>query len=401
MDNYQVEVEDIEYCKVKVKYKAIPSVVASKTQEVIKSLRHLPVPGNRPGKASDLAIALQYRKQIDQLTKESMLRHANDDIIFETKMKIVGAPVVEDATLEGNNFSCQLMYMKKPDFELKQYKGFEIPKPVTASLDDVREKVLQQLKMQFGDAKPFDENDFVQQGDKITMDYSVGDTIKKEGELYLVGSNIVPELDQNIYGMSVGETREFDVTVNGETAKCTVTLNMGLKATPCPEEDLHNRMNIETHEKLMEEVRGFAENQVKAQERSLLLNQYQKRLLAEHDFKVPEWFEVMEAQTLAMNHKLNWEALPNDDKERLRTIGRDNVKLAFIIDSIVDAEPEVNLSTTEIMQGIGAFLQRNGVKDVNAWFKENQNSPNLHALVARYKTDNTLDWLLKQVKVVE
>ena len=170
--SFSVEKTDVEYCKVQIKYKADSAVVAEKIRGAINKVRDWPVPGFRKGHATDLALLLKYKQQINNAAEQDLLNAAHDDSIYETKIKALGFPTVDQHSLEGNNFSCQLTYFVKPDFDLAPYTDLEVPKPpMEQSVETITEEVIAGLRKQLGDIRPYEETDFVQIGDKLTMDY--------------------------------------------------------------------------------------------------------------------------------------------------------------------------------------------------------------------------------------
>ncbi len=82
-----LEINEVEYCKVNVKYTATPDVVMEKTKEAINELRKLPVPGFRKNKATDQAIKTRYKQKIFDWVKSQMVQFSYDEILFETKMQ--------------------------------------------------------------------------------------------------------------------------------------------------------------------------------------------------------------------------------------------------------------------------------------------------------------------------
>ncbi len=124
-----IEVNEIEYCKVNVKYTAPPESVIEKTNEAIKELKKLATPGFRAGKAPDNVIKTRYKQKINEWVKRELIQFSHDEIVFETKMQSIGQPQVLSMNLNGNNFNCEMLFLKKPDFELKEVKGLEIPAP--------------------------------------------------------------------------------------------------------------------------------------------------------------------------------------------------------------------------------------------------------------------------------
>lgn len=403
MTDMQVTTEELEYCKVKVKYQANSDVVSKKTKEAINQLRGMNVPGFRPGKASDLAIKVRFKDRIKQWVEREMLNEANNDILFETKMRPLSRPQVEKQTLEGNNFSCEMVYMKKPDIELKEFKGLEIPKPnIEKDEFQVAEEMLQKIREQNAESRPYDENEFVQNGDKITIRLEVSDGTTDEGIVYKVGESLYPDFDENLYGMSIGETREFAIKVDGKKETCKVTVNMGMKPVPAPLDDsFAQRVGVKSFGELQETLTNIAKDKIKQMRDELVGDQIKKRLVADHDFEAPPWLVTMESQHLAGQEGLKWPELEQAAQDKYIERAKDNVKFTLILDAIREKEKETELSDNEAVEMVRQVALRKGLQNVDEWLQKSMKDGSLYGLVAKAKNDYTMQWLIDNAKVIE
>ena len=408
MSEMQINTEELEFCKIKVNYLADSDVVKSKRTEAIKQLRGQPVPGFRPGKATDTAIKVKFKDKINDWVSREMLQQANDDILFETKMRPIGNHQVKDIKLDGTEFKCELVYLKKPDFELADYKEMEIPAPhLETTIDQLRESMFQTLREQNGETRPYEENDFVQTGDVITIDYAIhendinGKVMKKEdGAVYEVGSNKLPGgFDDALSGMAPDEKREF--ALQGE-AFVVVTVLAGTKKEPCPLDDsLAKKLNIENFDTLKGDVQAAAEKQLKSQRDQMIATQIKNRLVADNDFEVPPWLLNMEAQQIAAQEGVKWDDLDDAAKETFNKRGKDQIKFALIMDSIRLDEPEVQLGDEESIQLIRQRLTMMGVPNVQQFIVESAHNGRLAGMISTLRNDYAMQWLVDHSKIVE
>lgn len=397
MSEMQVTTEDVEYCKVKVNYVADSKVVSKKAKEALNEIRSLPVPGFRPGKATDTAIKLKYKDRINQWVSGEMLNHAHDDILFETKIKPLGRPQLLNHSLKNNEFSCELMYLKKPEFELKQFKEIEVSEPNTvATVDDIADDILLQLRKKHAASLPYGESDFVQMGDKITLSYQVGEDPIKEGQLYIVGEKLLPEFDENLQGMTAGETRTFNVLINDKLVSCTATVHMGMKQILAPlDDELAKLYNLVKVGALMNTINSMAQQRVASIRNEGIGNQIKEKLVSDHDFEVPTWLVLMEGQYLAMTEGLKWDDLTDEVKDKYLDRAKQNVKFTLILDSIRDTAKESELSDSECVDVVKQqiFRQKPGI-NVNSTIQEMSKTGALAGLVAKTKNDFTLQYLV-------
>ena len=327
-----VNCEEIEYCKVFVKYEAEPSLVEEKRDEVVSNIKRqgVKLPGFRKGKATELAIRTHFKQQINDLLKREMVSEAYDETLFETGMKPIFFPEVHEVRLDGNNFSCQMTFSKKPEFELGKYTGFDIPKPhVEKSVSELAEEYFQKLRFQHADIVPYEESDFLQPDDQVTIDIVAtcdGERIEEacsEGALYTVGTNPVPEIDHKMYGMKIGEEREFDIifddsdkyaeNIRGKRVHFNVTLHMGTKRILPPlDDELAKKSNYDTYAALAKDVEAMAANNIEQHIKLKVQDQVLKHILDEHTFKVPSFYVTMESQRFAVEQNIAWDSLMNN-----------------------------------------------------------------------------------------
>ena len=245
-------VQELEPCKLAIHYEANALEIMDKRAEVLNSFKKAPVPGNRPGKASIEAIKVHYGKQIDESLKRALAEDAYHNTLFEKKLRPHGAPRFNNMLLDGGKFVCEFEVLTKPDFDLLDWKSLEIPRPhETEGIAEVSAKMIQEMRVRLGEAIPFSETDFVQQGDNVILDYEAFvdgekiDSLSTEGEMMTIGNNPLVGFDSNLLGMTAGETREFDFRVpdgglpslSGKTIHFKVTLGTGAKVVPCALDD--------------------------------------------------------------------------------------------------------------------------------------------------------------------
>lgn len=409
-----IEVEELEYCKVSVSYNAEPEKVRLKRSEaldaIFKESKKIAIPGWSKGKATRDIVRIKYKDRIEQNTRKEMESLAYEDILFETKIKPIFYPQKVSDHLTENSYECKMIFQKKPDFELKQYKGLEVPKPhVGTTAAELSEKIIQDIRLRFGETLPYAENDFIQTGDKVsiaitcTVNDKQIDEYTKEGHFYEVGSNFYPEFDDGILGMSLEETRSFQVKWGDSEDKATFTvkLNMGVKLVPAALDDaLAQKIGSKDMEEVRQKAQGAATNQISRTENSMIGQQIVSRLLSEHDFQLPSWLVSMEAQSLAAQNQVDWKTIDDDTKSKINELAHKQVKLSLIMDSIREVEPETQFSETEMLNMLRTRVAESG-QDPNKFLVEAQRTGRLFGIIASHQHEMILDWLVKQTTIKE
>lgn len=410
----EVQVKEVDYCKLEILYTGDPDVVEEKREEFVAELRKQQIPGFRKGKAPDSAIKARAGKKIDVYLAEQMKAQAYDDAIFETEAKPIGYPKFDEVKISGNKFTCKMTLLKKPDFELKDFK-YEIPRPAINRDQEVEvQKALEDLRLRFGDIEPYGDEDFVERGDQVTIGFSAtidGEPFEgseAEGQLYVVGENSLPEFDDSILGMSAGETREFEVTfpevypdIGGKTAKFEVTVHMGTKKKPCAlDDELAKNCGSENLEALKDQLTKIAAGKIKQAELLKIRQQVASRIVEDNDFKAPDFLVDVEAQHIAAQNGIDWNSIEENEREIFKTQGEKQVKLSLILDSVRDSEPDSVLSDGEAQNGLAKRAQLSG-RDPKEFLVEAQKNGTILGMLSALKDEFTLQWLVDQVTLID
>ena len=406
-----LQVNEIEYCKLQIHYVADPAKVKAKRSEAIKELKkHAKIAGFREGKAPDYVIATQKKPQIEHWVKQELMAEAYQDILFETKIKPLGHPRVENADLNGSEFWCNLSMFKKPEFTLQNYKGFEVPEPHQPHTpEEMAAKMMQELRVRHGDVAPYEESDFVEMGDKVTMDLeirqaeSLREDLSQMGITYTMGQNLYPELDQNLLGMVAGEERTLDgfkIPEQEGEFSILVRIHMGLKPQPAPlDDELAFKVGFENYAQMQSYIEGVTSQQFQQNRSNVINQQVMKHLAAEHSFEVPEWYVTTEAEQLAAKGKLTWIEMSDEEKAPILTQAKENVKLALILDSIREEEPESMLSDQEIFNLVAQRLEGTG-QNAKQFFVEAEQSGRLSNMLSHFRNEGVLQWVVSTCKFV-
>lgn len=412
----QLEIKEVEFCKFSVHYEEGMEEVLKKTNEVSNRFKHLNVPGFRPGKAPLDAIQMHYRKQINDLIKQELAENAYYNVLFDKKFKPFGKPVFNSLNLEAFKFSCDFDILTKPDFELKEYKDIEVTKRSSPlSVDDFVQKMLEEIRYKHGDSEPFGDDDFVQMGDNLILNYQAkidGELIKElssEAELLTVGSTPLPGFDDNLLGMKASETRTFIVNappgIKKEFAdkkiEFTVTFETASRTVPAALDDnLAKKLDFENFDALKKQAYVLASEKVKDLEDKQIADQVLKQLVENHDFKVPSWLVGGEARMIASNSGISdWNLLSESDIEMFTSVAERNVKLSLILEKIRENEPEAQLSDEEALNKIKSSFNENS--DETKSFRQIINSGYAPFVISRIRDEHTINYVISKSKIVE
>lgn len=414
----KIEVNELEPCRLSVTYEANFMEIGDKRAEVESHFKKAPVPGFRPGKTTPEVIRVHYRQQIDDALKRALAEDAFHNTLFEKKLRPHGAPRFNSLLLDGGKFTCEFEILTKPNFELPAWKDLEIPKPhPQADSTELAEKMMQDLRVRLGDTTPYTDTDFVQAGDNVIIDYEGSvdgekvESLVAQGEMVTIGSSPLAAFDNNLLGMSMGETREFDFvapeqglpSLSGKTIHFKVTLNMGSKTTPCALDDnMAKKMGKTTFAELQEMVAQAAFARSANMNKMAIHEAIAKKLVAEAKVDVPRWMSLSEAQYLTQQSQLDWNVLPDSDKEKMVEMAEQNVKLSLVLDKIREGEPEAQLTDQEVFEIIKQNLAQTKVtQSLDEVIQQMNKTGYLQILFSRIRDENTMDYIVRTVKLID
>jgi len=414
----QVEITTIEPCRLSVNCVADATEIKDKRNEVVNTFKNAPVKGFREGKASIEVIKIHYRKQIDESTKRALAEFCYHEAVFQTGMRVHGAPQFNNMLLDGGKFTTEFQVYTKPDFELADWKDMEIPKPHEQHKTvEVAEKMMEELRQRMGDAVPFGDQDFIQTGDSVIVDYEGSvdgvkiDSLCAQAEMMTVGKSPLQGFDSNLLGMSLGETREFDFvapegglpSISGKTVHFKVTLSTGAKTVPCAlDDDMAKRMGKADFKELQEFVSQSAFARVASFSKMQVHDAVAKKLVGETEIAVPSWMSLSEAQYLAQQAQLDWNVMSDIDREKFVSMAEGNVKLSLILDKVRENTPEAQLSDEEVFNIIKQNLAQTKVTEPIDQVIEKMNKTGyLAILFSRIRDEHTMDCLIKNVKLID
>lgn len=399
-----LNIEEPEYCKLKVKYTADPSVVSSKRDEAVASLRKIAIPGFRKGKAPDAVIKIKLQKQIDHFVVREMANNAIDDIVFETNAKLQGQPKVNVTKIKNNVFECDIEVNKRPVVNLVQYKGFDIPKPTPLDTNQLTEQTILNLRRNLGEIIPYNDDDMVTDGDKLTISHTAtidGQPFEGshvQGQVYVVGQN--KQFDSNLLGMKPGDKKTFDFTIEsganaGKVASFEVELHMGTKTALHPiDDDFLKLVEAESIDHLMKMVSGVSQMSVDRNYNEVIRNQVCNHLLNSNEINVPDFMVSAEVDAYAAqaDHPLG-----ETDKVVAKDRAGKSIRLSLILDAVREVEPDSVLSDQESIQQISQRLQMEGQNPEEVF----KNHSYVQMLMSAVKDEYTLQWVMKQINLVE
>lgn len=284
----------------------IPADLISREAEKVTSEfgRHAKVPGFRPGKVPASVVRTRFSKEIQEEVVQRVLGESFRSVVREKGLEPVGDPHLEhlDPFIEGAPMKFKARFEVKPRIELREYRGLEIDDPKIEVTDTDIDAMIERLRDQ-ASAYRVESERGLEDGDFAVIDItSAGEDLEPKtdsGHFKLGEESPLPELHEALRGKKAGETASFDKTYGddanqeswrGKTIHHEVTLKeIRVQEKPDVDDEFAKSVgawdNVEQmRETIAADIRRHREMEALRLKRS----QIGEKLLALHDFDVPE-----------------------------------------------------------------------------------------------------------------
>lgn len=376
------------------------------------------IKGFRKGKAPASAIKIAAKDTILQEIKRRLTSEAYQEILYETSLKPFGEPEVLKVDASFSEFKLQLNISYMPSFEIGQYKDFNLDRPNMPTDEELINNAVSNLCKQHYSLRPFNEDDFIVDGDTIVVNYISKingkdfDNNSASDLLIEVGAGkYLREFETSVMGMKINEKRQFDIgfpekgTVSKIVAGKTISFDVELKSAFKKEysdfnEDLAIKLGLENFEALNKKVLEHVEQQKKSIFKNSLKVVVFDKLLEGTTIDIPEWMIEKSAMVLSQSKGLKWEENDAEIKKYFMKEGLNTLKLSMIFDKIRENEIETVLTEQEIqsilLNNLGKLPE-----DVQKNLFDKQNINTLSKIYSEIQDEQVFEWIIKNSTIKE
>jgi trigger factor len=266
--------------------------------------RHAKVPGFRPGKIPASVVRTRFAKEIQEEVVSRVLGETFRNAVKEKGLEPVGEPRLEhlDPFIEGAPMKFKAVFEVKPTIELREYRGLEIEDPKIEVTDTDVDSMIERLRDQASHYHVVSDRG-LDDGDFAVIDIaSSGEGIEPKtdsGHFKLGEDTPLPELHDALRGKSAGETVAFDKQYGedanqeawrGKTVHHDVTLKeIRVQEKPEVNDEFAKAVgDWDTVEQMRETITADIRRHREAEALRFKRNQVGEKLLADHEFEVPE-----------------------------------------------------------------------------------------------------------------
>ena len=378
----------------------------------VKASKTVKMDGFRKGKVPLSAVKARYGAEFERDAKGDILRDMITKGLEEmsiTADRLLGEPTVKKFDEADGEIAVELAIALRPEIVLGDFASV-VPAVTLPVIDDaqVDERILDIAKNSLPPVK-VEEARAVAMGDIAVIDFEgfVNEVPFDGGKadefpLELGSGRFIPGFEDQVVGMSVGESRDVAVTFpenygNSDLAAQPAFFKVTLKAieakvAPELNDDLAKTLLPNDEEATLEKVRGLVKEQLTAEAKNKLYNNELKPLLIEKlleaiTFDLPQSIvdqevDLMTRSKISQMSTEDLEAIKADPskvqavREEAIPEAQKSVKATFMIDELARAL-EIDVDNNEIFQAIyyEAYNMGQDPKAVLDYYQQNNMMP--------------------------
>jgi trigger factor len=305
-----VEIREVGPCKkhikVTVERKDIDDRFGEKISELVADAN---VSGFRPGKAPRRIIERRFHKEVADQVKSEVLLASLQQLAEDYDIAPLSAPDIDPINIElprQGPLVYEFEVEVRPQFDLPNYKGLKIRRPIHTFTDEEAEQEERRLLTPYGQIVPKPDGD-AQLGDVLVVDAVIRHGDRDIGKLSEATMRVNKQLAfkdgvaehfaEQVKGAKIGDTREVDITLSsaaadatlrGATVKGLLTIK-DVKTVVLPElthEFLHN-FGVHSPEQLRELIQVVLQRRLEYQQRQSARRQVLEQIAAASSWELP------------------------------------------------------------------------------------------------------------------
>ncbi|HYW13708.1 MAG TPA: trigger factor [Longimicrobium sp.] len=267
------------------------------------------MPGFRKGKTPASIVERQFGPHIEQETLDRVIQDAYREALSSSGLNPITQGQVENVHYhgDGGDVHFDVAFEVQPTVELTTLDGFEVTRPADTVADEDITDLLERLRGERATLSPLDDGVRPGYGDLVVVEITDLDDPEAQGEspegrqfrFELGEGQAIPDIEQAIMTLAVGEEGEFPVTYpedfadeaqRGQQQRLRIKLVEGRhKALPELDDEFATGLgDFETLDALRERVRGDMQNDAKTRADSAVRDALLQQVVEANAFDVPD-----------------------------------------------------------------------------------------------------------------
>ncbi|MFH1982514.1 MAG: trigger factor [Pseudomonadota bacterium] len=399
----KVSVEDVSSVK-KIMHIAVPQERVAKAidKAYVNLKKTAKIKGFRQGKVPRTVLERMFQKDVRADVRSELLQESFIAAIEETKLNIVGNPVIDPPEVDADSdYVYDATVEIPPVIDDIEWKGLALKKTLYAASDGEIDAQLAMLRQRLAQKVAIEENRVLRDDDYAQITYEgffngrpYEATQRTENHILHVGlGEMTPAFDEQILGMEKGDTRKFKITFPPEYK------NPNLAARDIDFEVTLNEIRVEVlpeiNDDMAKKLGQFEDlDALKAAIRVNLTEGYQKRieqelneqifltLIERTTFEVPETMVEQELEAIVNeaeqsftyhNMTLDQVGLTRESlKEKYKDTAEKQVRRHIILSKIIDQE-KLEVSDEALEKGFQqmADTYQQPIDGIKAYYNQN------------------------------
>ncbi|MBG6148183.1 MAG: trigger factor [Roseibium album] len=407
--------------------------LATKLEDYMADLKSKAnIKGFRPGKVPVGHLKKMYGRQAMAEILSNTIQETTQNVVEERSERPALTPEIdlpeEDAEkiMAGDaDLSFKMTYDVLPVFEIVDFAGFDIERPVVEIAD---EEVETQVADIAKNNTPFDTKDGVaEDGDRVTMSYlgkidgeAFDGGADENGQLVLGSGQFIPGFEEQLTGLKAGDEKVVEVNFPEDypaahLAGKAAAFDVEVKEVAAPgevtiDDKFAEGLGLESLDKLKEIVRGQIESQFGQMTRQRVKRQLLDKLDDHYSFELPEKlleseFEIVWRQ-VEEDMKRNEKTFEDEDttedeaKAEYRKIAERRVRLGLVLSEIGEKN-DIQVTDEELQRALYDRVRQfpGQEQQVFEYYKNNQQA--LASLRAPIYEEKVVDFMLELANVTD
>jgi len=426
----QVHVEEISPVRKKINIEIPVEMVNEEIEKTFSAIqKKAKLQGFRPGKAPMQLI----RRTYDEDMRDRVMRKFYEQTLYkamdEHKIEPVDSPTIECDPIEQNTpFKYSVIVEVMPQIILKDYTNLAVKKEIYVAKPESIEAELKRMRENMAQLIPVDEGCAIENGYSVSLDYSFSvegfpeENASVEESVIELGSNeLIPGFEEQLIGMSAGETKEFSLPLpdgyrntqaSGKQGAFKITIK-DIKRKELPELDDEFAQQFGEYD-TMEELRAKMVEYNAKHETDRIENDFKERviqaLIEKNPLEVPESLIKRQLEYMFENLKnrlksqrMSMEMMGLDAEgfnARFRDDAADKVRGGLLLKALVEkenivvTEDDLSARYEKISAGNPDMLGR-----IKEYYTSNRNAKS--SMTAEIKEDKAISFLIDNAVVTE
>lgn len=305
-----VDIQNVGPCRKHIRVKVPQTDIDYFRTEALKEVAETAaVPGFRSGHVPAKLVERRFKKEITDQVRQRVLLTSLEQLAEDNSLDPINEPDFDVETLvlpDEGDFEYEFDVEVRPEFELPNYSGLAIERPVREISDADVDAYLQRFLAQYGTLSDKDEP--AAAGDHAQVDIEFlwnGELLRRMNDLtvQLKPSLRFPDgeiagFDALLAGAVAGDVRETQLVISpeaesvekrGETVQVKVHVN-AIKTLQQPElnKEFLSRLDMESEEDLRISVRGMLQRQLQFEQRQSTRRQVLEKITESATWELPE-----------------------------------------------------------------------------------------------------------------